>query len=838
MPGTKRFNRGMTLAEVLVAFAIGAMALGIALSMWHFVYKNWTIERDYRTKLRGALEIATEKIKEEIRTSSATYTSLYKAAGADDYTAISFPAATTITGGFFTLANNRIAWDESIIYHVYYDDDKEENQLRRTEFTVNGDILTNKSQRDLQLVKAVTNGDGSGGPKSATGVTTTKVILRSLSDFKIIPKSGWFDGYSPALARSDKIKFGTIDLSPGDRAFKFEVIGKNPANTDATGYGFGIDVISITPSGCQREAEACAVSAHLGSDYSTVSAPSWSGANYLQYSATAEGHYLTLTLPYDEWLESNFANSIRDNTIITEDYLRLKLCSPKEGRSIYWQASEQTENLDTATQTFTGVTSIALRNSLLTTFLDIIPGQKLVRLKFVNASSSQTITIDSANIAERAYGAATKLSAGVSTGDGTIPVNSTDGFSSPGSAYIYDSNGLYDIFSYTGKTTEPHAFTGVTGLTRAYAAGDPILDWRDDTGPVTQLTSDVAAAAATINVSSTSGFPSSGSAYLYKGTGLTYEVFTYTGTTATTFTGVTGITGTYAVASSDKVRGVPKGLYFSESPVAIGSFEAETAGNSIEGTPGTTPTAVNLSSESYIYSNWAEFTIDTSKDYFVTLGISTTLDFDATYWQDLKTVPTTNSYSTANSGQAELPQWSASTARTNLYTVGVGENWVNIGTVVSLVYDTGIDNETLPDYKKISWASSVPDGTSLAVWVRASDSEDMSSISWVAVIDGSEPSGVDGKRYIQFRAELATSSPYSSYPWIDNVAIDWSGVAGACEISGYFTKKPDYGIIKLTIDGNEIMKAVEFQIELSEAFQENDYEASSIAGVKLRNTDK
>ncbi len=71
---------------------------------------------------------------------------------------------------------------------------------------------------------------------------------------------------------------------------------------------------------------------------------------------------------------------------------------------------------------------------------------------------------------------------------------------------------------------------------------------------------------------------------------------------------------------------------------------------------------------------------------------------------------------------------------------------------------------------------------------------------------------------------------------MDNVAIDWPGEAKMCDISGYFAQKPDYGIIKLTVDGQELTKGLEFNLTVSETLQSETYEASLTSEIEPRNT--
>src|SRR3989338_3835105 len=128
----------MSLPELMVSLTIGILLLGVVFSIWYFLYQTWAVER-IRTELRLNLEVAMEKLKEELRLSSVTYISLYKPVGSADYTAISFPAANPDFNGFSQLdADGYVYWDNSVIYHVYETPPASGKlELRRTIFTDN-----------------------------------------------------------------------------------------------------------------------------------------------------------------------------------------------------------------------------------------------------------------------------------------------------------------------------------------------------------------------------------------------------------------------------------------------------------------------------------------------------------------------------------------------------------------------------------------------------------------------------------------------------------------------------------------------------------------------------
>ena len=59
-----------------------------------------------------------------------------------------------------------------------------------------------------------------------------------------------------------------------------------------------------------------------------------------------------------------------------------------------------------------------------------------------------------------------------------------------------------------------------------------------------------------------------------------------------------------------------------------------------------------------------------------------------------------------------------------------------------------------------------------------------------------------------------------------------------CDVSGYFAQKPNYGIIKLTVDGNDLIKGLGLTLEVVEDFQDDQIEVALTVEVEPRNTGK
>ncbi|MCQ9207621.1 MAG: hypothetical protein NG740_07065 [Omnitrophica bacterium] len=301
--------------------------------------------------------------------------------------------------------------------------------------------------------------------------------------------------------------------------------------------------------------------------------------------------------------------------------------------------------------------------------------------------------------------------------------------------------------------------------------------------------------------------------------------------------------------------------------------------------------SVTISGGSSVDSNWAIFPIVTTKSYFVTFHISSG---NVTYWPDAVTT-NQHSYLARDSTQSSIlvAPWSTNLNKVgdnlpisslvndgdyistpNIFVTASIEGWSETGEVVSSIYDTKLTN---PNYGRIAWKYNTPAGTSVAVQAQSSSNSNMSSSSgWATVSNGgSLPVGMDNKRYVQFKAVLSTlpaSNPYwtcvtvahsavkvldpaykaggysctintaewllpaVSTPWIDDVTIDWPGPARVCDVSGYFMKKPNYGIIKLTVDGNDLIKGYEFDLTLSEDVRGKIYGESLAVEIEPRNT--
>lgn len=115
---------------------------------------------------------------------------------------------------------------------------------------------------------------------------------------------------------------------------------------------------------------------------------------------------------------------------------------------------------------------------------------------------------------------------GASLPQATINVASTTGFPSSGTILVTTTAGIQTV-AYTG--TNATQFTGCSGGTGTMSTGNTV-------------NSQVAASSTILLVNSTTGFPSSGTLFVWSSTGR--QTITYTGVTSTSFTGCAGGAGT------------------------------------------------------------------------------------------------------------------------------------------------------------------------------------------------------------------------------------------------------------------------------------------------------
>jgi len=601
----------------------------------------------------------------------------------------------------------------------------------------------------------VQNGNGSLAANSANASTT--LILKSINNFLIKPKQQTFDGYSSATTRSDNVVFGSVLLENNAidpvHEFKFTVVSKNSASS---GYDFGIDLLTINPSGCEREAEYYTVTG-----MSEVNATGWSGNYYAEHSSTGVGDEVTYSLYYDAYMETNFYNTVRDNIVLETDHIHAQMADLTDGKMTVWQGRNEagSEKADYNNTTISppdneiSMKNITVRNLIYQD--NISHAGDLVRVAF-DSNTTKPLKILSAYIGEK------------TTDQNCDAATYTQLF--------------FTVDSTTGEIVDDDPSTGLPANTDIIAGG--VLP------------------AGTTRYSNWTIFDIDITSDPRKDYYITFHV------------------------ADDDAQ-------------AFASYFAGTASDVIN--------SYLIYDDANAYasqSDWSSFTpVDMSNSAIIC--------------------------------PAELPVSTGPvcTASAHVYANSSIDIWDGLGTVTSPIYDTKLSD---PTYYQVSWDCNVPSNTAVSLKVRSSDDQNMTgATNWDSVsANTSSPAGISAigtGRYVQFRAELGSTAfswtcidhtgvsvDNATYrggsntcptcgmylvtaiacPWVDDIVVSWPGADQMCEIGGYFTKKSNYGIIKLTVDGKELIKGLEAEAEVSEVFQGRTYDSSLKAELEPRNINK
>lgn len=280
---------------------------------------------------------------------------------------------------------------------------------------------------------------------------------------------------------------------------------------------------------------------------------------------------------------------------------------------------------------------------------------------------------------------------------------------------------------------------------------------------------------------------------------------------------------------TEDLAGAPTQLFFDNAPQSDGAVDPVGAL-----APGVA-TAVTIPAGQYVWTNWMETGFGSGVDYLFSCYVSSG---DAAIWQDT-TPGAVHSYRVAGNSAATLDITPLSTSDA-VFAVEEIATFQASGAAISQIYDTKLD---APSYGTISWSSTLPPAAQIRLYVRTSDDRNMvgaTDWSMVAPITTSPAnlSGAGSERYIQFRAELDAGSPYLTLPTLDDVRITWPGQTALVEVSGQFTKKPDYGTFTVKVDGQDLVNALSVDIELSQDVQGREHTHAVSAEMRPRNTGK
>ena len=228
-------------------------------------------------------------------------------------------------------------------------------------------------------------------------------------------------------------------------------------------------------------------------------------------------------------------------------------------------------------------------------------------------------------------------------------------------------------------------------------------------------------------------------------------------------------------------------------------------------------------------SEWVDVTIDPEKNYIVSYTIT---DGDPMRWDSADaTLPATTQIAIAYTGSSEqmameTANWTTLSpipivfeAKVVLGLESMFASYAEQGTYTSDIIDTKIDSHTFNDF---IWDSNIPSGTTLGFKIRTGnnpsllDAASFDSITATPATLQSSQFTISGTgRYVQYQALLDSSAADSEVtPRLRNTAVTWTGQRRMMEISGTFSKGPDYGNFSLSVDGKGLQSALMVDLEI------------------------
>lgn len=291
-----------------------------------------------------------------------------------------------------------------------------------------------------------------------------------------------------------------------------------------------------------------------------------------------------------------------------------------------------------------------------------------------------------------------------------------------------------------------------------------------------------------------------------------------------------------SAADSPNFGEAPLQMYFDNDPVTVGDEDPVGAATY----PGV-QAGVMIPPNSYVWTNWFpyETTVGSVPNFLVSTYVAT--GDGATWTPDPLGAPL--GFRVANDNASSQGDWTALAGYgtdTALFAIGEIATWEKTGTATSQVYDT---KQSAPNFSQLSWTPTLPSNSTITFKARTSNSSTMVGAStWesLAALGGS-PAGLGGighGRYVQFQAELTTGSPYTTYPSVDNVKLTWPGQTSIVQIAGHFTKRPNYGIFKVKVDGVDLSGALNVGIDVTSSDRGEDVNYSLHSQARPRNTGK
>ena len=235
---------------------------------------------------------------------------------------------------------------------------------------------------------------------------------------------------------------------------------------------------------------------------------------------------------------------------------------------------------------------------------------------------------------------------------------------------------------------------------------------------------------------------------------------------------------------------------------------------------------VAIPGNSGAWSDQTAFGIDEEKSYIVSFLVHDhAMEGHAWKWDETQVPTMSGSYLVPATSAPTVTDLTTGTwssrgdvmvTNSVLAVYGIFATYPTNGTYTSQIVDT---HQTAPAYSALTWNQYVPGGTSVKMKVRSGSNDDLSDApAWsnlTAMVAGGAISP-GNKRYCQIQARLQPNASGSTTPKLLDATVRWAGPEQFVDIGGTFTKGPDYGVFKVSVDGREIKTGVVIDLEIFE----------------------
>ncbi|MCF7854458.1 MAG: hypothetical protein K9N51_06660 [Candidatus Pacebacteria bacterium] len=296
-----------TVAEIAVATGLITILFAALVPLTMFTVRSL---KDAQTVafLEQKMLLSKEQLKKDLATTSRSMVLMYPGPG-EGPLGFSMPVLQRAPGitSLPLDGTGDIAWNKTVIYHVFENSATGYTELRRTVFQPRDNGLS--AERRLEQLQTTIQEGGGSHEIHGESYKETRVLADNLAEYTIQAGLASVDAYASVNERS-LFQLGTWILQPGNNDFLFRIVGKAPRAKD---YNMCLDLLAVSPTGKGLEAEALLSDSVYDGGVARSRLMNhrsyWSDNRALYFDATGEDSFINIKIYNDMWLESTFVEN-------------------------------------------------------------------------------------------------------------------------------------------------------------------------------------------------------------------------------------------------------------------------------------------------------------------------------------------------------------------------------------------------------------------------------------------------------------------------------------------------------------------------------------------------